>query len=172
MKKISRRHVIVTLASTAAFLCPAVLKAATTADLSSWANIPTDVPMGLKQVLRLENGPQSIYISQLKPADVSVIARPNESADYAGTGQTQFVAVMRRDKDYLIVELTCPHKGKAIGLTGDPKVPFACTKRGRYHSSEFDSNGLGVAGKSSGDPMIVPEHKLNSSNGKVVLELA
>ena len=78
---------------------------------------------------------------------------------------------MRRDKDYLVVELTCPHKGKAIGLTGDPKVPFACTKRGRYHSSEFDSNGLGVAGKSSGDPMIVPEHKLSSSNGKVVLEL-
>ena len=171
MKKISRRHVIVTLASTATFLCPAVLNAATTADLSGWANIPTDIPMGLKQVLRLENGPASIDISQLKPGDVSVIARPNDSADYAGTGQTQFVAVMRRDKDYLIVELTCPHKGKAIGLTGDPRVPFACTKRGRYHSSEFDSNGLGVAGKSSGDPMIVPEHKLNSSNGKIVLEL-
>ena len=107
MKKISRRHVIVTLASTATFLCPAILKAA-----------------------------------------------------------------MRKDKDYLIVELNCPHKGKAIGLTGDPNVPFACTKRGRYHSSEFDSNGLGVAGKSSGDPMIIPKHKLSSSNGKVVLELA
>ena len=99
------------------------------------------------------------------------MARPADSADYAGTGQTQFVAAMRRDKDYLIVELTCPHKGKAVGLTGDPKVPFACTKRGRHHSSEFDSNGLGVAGKSSGDPMIIPEHKLNSSNGRVVLEL-
>ena len=172
MKKISRRHVIVTLASTATFLCPAVLNAATTVDLSGWANIPTDIPMGIKQVLRLGNGPTSIDISQLKPGDVSVIARPNDSADYAGTRQTQFVAVLRRDKDYLIVELTCPHKGKAIGLTGDPKVPFACTKRGRYHSSEFDSNGLGVAGKSSGDPMIVPEYKLNSSNGKVVLELA
>ena len=172
MKKISRRHVIVTLASTATFLCPAVLNAATTADLSGWANIPTDIPMGLKQVLRLGKGPASIDISQLNPGNVSVIARPNDSADYAGTGQMQFVAVMRRDKDYLIVELTCPHKGKAIGLTGDPKVPFACTKRGRYHSSEFDSNGMGVAGKSSGDPMIIPEHKLSSSNGKVVLELA
>ena len=172
MKKISRRHVIVTLASTATFLCPAVLNAATSADLSGWANIPTDIPMGLIQVLRLKNGPARIDISQLKPGEVSVIARPNNGADYAGTGQTQYVAVMRRDKDYLIVELTCPHKGKAIGLTGDPKVPFACTKRGRYHSSEFDSNGLGVAGKSSGDPMIVPEHKLNSSEGKVVLELS
>ena len=172
MKKISRRHVIVTLASTATFLCPAVLNAATTADLSGWANIPTDIPMGLKQVLRLGKGPASIDISQLNPGNVSVIARPNDSADYAGTGQMQFVAVMRRDKDYLIVELTCPHKGKAIGLTGDPKVPFACTKRGRYHSSEFDSNGMGVAGKSSGDPMIIPEHKLSSSNGKIVLELA
>ena len=69
---------------------------------------------------------------------------------------------MRRDKDYLIVELTCPHKGKAVGLTNDPKVPFACTDRGRYHSSEFDLNGLGVAGKSSGDPMIVPERALTS----------
>ena len=72
MKKISRRHVIVTLASTATFLCPAVLNAATTADLSGWANIPTDIPMGLKQVLRLENGPASIDISQLKPGDVLI----------------------------------------------------------------------------------------------------
>ena len=172
MKKISRRHVIVTLASTATFLCPAVLNAATTADLSGWADIPTDSPVGLSQILRLNSGPASIDISELKPGDVTVVARPNDSKDYAGTGQTQFVAAMRKDKDYLVVELTCPHKGKAIGLTGDPKVPFACTKRGRYHSSEFDSNGLGVAGKSSGDPMIVPEHKLSSSNGKVVLELA
>ena len=171
MKKISRRHVIVTLASSAAFLCPAVLNAATSTDLSSWANIPTDSPAGLTEVLRLGKGPASIDISELKPGDVTVIARPDDSADYAGTGQTQFVAAMRRDKDYLIVELTCPHKGKAVGLTGDPKVPFACTKRGRHHSSEFDSNGLGVVGKSSGDPMIIPEHKLNSSNGKVVLEL-
>ena len=172
MEKVSRRHVIITLASTATLLCPAVLKAATTADLSSWADIPTDSPAGLSKILRLGSGPSSIDISELKPGNVTVIARPNDSADYAGTGQTQFVAAMRKDKDYLIVELTCPHKGKAIGLTGDPKVPFACTKRGRYHSSEFDSNGLGVAGKSSGDSMIFPEHKVTISNGKVVLELA
>ena len=171
MKKISRRHIIVTLASSAAFLCPAVLNAATSTDLSSWANIPTDSPAGLTEILWLGKGPASIDISELKAGDVTVIARPDDSADYAGTGQTQFVAAMRRDKDYLIVELTCPHKGKAVGLTGDPKVPFACTKRGGHHSSEFDSNGLGVAGKSSGDPMIIPEHKLNSSNGRVVLEL-
>ena len=171
MKKISRRNVIVTLASTGTFLCPALLNAATTADLSSWANIPTDSPVGLSKILRLSSGPASIDISELKPGDVTVIARPHDSADYAGTAQTQFVAAMRKDKDYLIVELTCPHKGKAVGLTGDPKVPFACTKRGRSHSSEFDSNGLGVAGKSSGEPMIIPEHKLNSSNGKVILEL-
>ena len=171
MKKISRRHVIVTIASTATLLCPAVVNAATSADLSGWANIPTDSPVGASKILQLGSGPASIDISELKPGDVTVIARPDDSADYAGTGQIQFVAAMRRDKDYLIVELTCPHKGKAIGLTGDPKVPFACTKRGRHHSSEFDSNGLGVAGKSSGDPMIIPEHKLNSSNGKVILEL-
>jgi len=172
MKKISRRHVIVTIASTATFLCPAVVNAATSADLSGWANIPTDSPVGVSKILQLGSGPASIDISELKPGDVTVIARPNDSEDYAGTGQTQFIAAMRKDKDYLIVELTCPHKGKAIGLTGDPNVPFACTKRGRYHSSEFDSNGLGVAGKSSGDPMIIPKHKLSSSNGKVVLELA
>ena len=172
MKKISRRHVIVTLASTATLLCPSVINAATSTDLSGWANIPTDSPAGVSEILRLGSGPASIDISELQPGDVIVIARPSDSADYSGTGQTQFVAAMRKDKDYLIVELTCPHKGKAIGLTGDPKVPFACTKRGRYHSSEFDSSGLGVAGKSSGDPMIVPEHKLNSSDGKVVLELA
>ena len=171
MKEISRRHVIVTLASTATFLCPALLNAATTADLTSWANIPTDSPAALTQILRLDNGPASIDISELKPGDVTVIARPNDSADYSATGQTQFIAAMRRDKDYLIVELTCPHKGKAVGLTGDPKVPFACTDRGKYHSSEFDFNGVGVAGKSSGDPMVVPEHRLTNSNGKVILEL-
>jgi hypothetical protein len=78
---------------------------------------------------------------------------------------------MRRDKDYLIVELLCPHKGKAIGLTGDPKAPFACTKRVKLTRVMLTTFGLGVAGKSSGDPMIIPKHKLNSSNGKVVLEL-
>ena len=171
MKKISRRYVIVTLASTATLLCPAVIKAATITDLSSWANIATDSPAGLSQILRLDSGPASIDISELKPGDVTVIARPNNMADYAATGQQQFIAVMRRDKGYLIVELTCPHKGKAIGLTGDPNVPFACTDRGRYHSSEFDSNGLGVAGKSLGDKMVVPEHKLTRSEGKVTLEI-
>ncbi len=172
MEKITRRHVIVTLASSTAFICPSVLNAATNADLSSWDNIPTDSPAGLKQILRLSTGPASVDISELKPGDVTVIARPNNRWDYAATGQTQFIAALCRDTDYLIVELTCPHKGKAIGLTGDPKVPFACTDRGRYHSSEFDANGMGVAGKSSGDRMIVPEHRLNISNGKVVLELA
>ena len=115
--------------------------------------------------------PLSDGIEELKVGDVTVISRPNNNADYAATGQTQFIAAMRRDKDYLIVELTCPHKGKAIGLTGDPKVPFACTDRGRYHSSEFDLYGVGVAGKSSGDSMVVPEHRLINSNGKVILEL-
>ena len=151
---------------------PGRVNAATSADLSGWANIPTDSRCwGFKNSSTWQ---WSCYIdiSELKPGDVTVIARPNDSEDYAGTGQTQFIAAMRKDKDYLIVELTCPHKGKAIGLTGDPNVPFACTKRGRYHSSEFDSNGLGVAGKSSGDPMIIPKHKLSRSNGKVVLELA
>ena len=171
MKKISRRHVIVTIASTATFLCPAVVNAATSADLSGWANIPTDSPVGVSKILQLGSGPASIDISELKSGDVTVFARPNNKADYAATGQTQFIAALRRDKDYLIVELTCPHKGKALGLTGDPKVPFACTDRGRYHSSEFDSNGLGVAGKSSGDQMIVPEHKLTKSTGKVILEI-
>ena len=171
MKKISRRQVIITLASSATFLCPAVLNAATTADLSSWANIPTDSPAGLSQILRLGSGPAKIDISELKAGDVTVISRPNNKADYSGTGQTQFIAAMRRDKDYLIVELTCPHKGKAIGLTGDPNVPFACTDRVRYHSSEFDLYGVGVAGKSSGDSMFVPEHRLINSNGKVILEL-
>lgn len=172
MNKLSRRHVIVTLSSSAVFLCPAVLNAATTADLSGWEGIPTDRPTGHDQILSLEAGSASVDISELQPGDVAVIARPNDSTDYAATGQTQFVAAMRRDDDYLIVELTCPHRGKAIGLTGDPKVPFACTDRGRHHLSEFDSNGTGVAGKSSGEAMIVPEHELVFSGEQVVLELA
>ena len=119
MKKISRRNVIVTLASTSTFLCPALLNAVTTADLSSWANIPTASPAELSQILRLVGGHAIFDISELKPEDFTVISLQDDSVDYSGTGQTQF-----------------------------------------------------VAGKSSGDPLIVPEYKLTRSNGKVLLELA
>ena len=68
-----------------------MINAATTVDLSDWANIPTDIPMGLKQVLRLESGPASIDISQLKPGDVSVIARPVGSADHVELDRSQLL---------------------------------------------------------------------------------
>ena len=119
MKKISRRNVIFTLASTSIFLCLALQNAATTADLSSWDNILTDSHAGLSQILRLVGGPNIIDILELKPGDVIVISLQDDSVDYSGTRQTQF-----------------------------------------------------VAGKSSGDPLIVPEYKLTRSNGKLLLELA
>ena len=58
-----------------------------------------------------------------------------------------------------------------VGPNNSPKVPFACTDRGSYQSSEFDFNGEGVAGKSSGDPMVVPEDRFTNSNRKVILEI-
>lgn len=190
MHKLTRRNVIATLSGSAVLLCPALLNAQTSADLSSWDGIETTKPINENQLLTVAAGPVEVEVAGLTPGQVAVIARPNDGEDYSATEQVQYIAVLRRteeqmahgaandipgastDPNYLVVELICPHRGKAIAMTGDPAVPFACTDRRGRHSSEFDAAGNGIAGASDGDPMTVPAHSIAVNGDQVVLSLS
>ena len=179
MYKLSRRHVLATLSSSAVMLCPAILNAQAL-DLG-WDDIPTTEPIGQSSLMMIEEGPADIDLSELAPGEVAVIARPTTDDAYSATGMTQYIGVLHRteaqiaygadnDRDgviqvaaYLVVNLVCPHRGKAIGISGDPDRPFACTDRGARHSSEFDASGMGVDGASDGDPMSIPEYSIDGT---------
>lgn len=187
MYKLTRRNVIAFIPTSAVLLCPAVLNAQTV-DLD-WDDVPTDKPLGEDRLVTLAAGPADIDITDLEPGQVAVLARPTDDAAYSATGMIQYVAVMRRtdaqiafgasndpagavqDPGYFVVNLLCTHRGKAIGMTGNPDVPFACTDRGGRHSSNYDASGLGVSGASEGERLLVPDYTL-STGATVVLSLA
>ena len=188
MQKLSRRHVLATLTSSTVMLCPALLNAQGTIDMD-WADVPTAAPIGQDKLMELPAGPVEVDISDLAPGEVAVIARPNSADTYSATGSVQYIGVHRRTDDqiafgaandregtvkdprFFVADLVCPHRGKAIGFTGDPAVPFACTDRGRRHGSNFDASGLGVGGASDGDPMVIPAYEIIDSGGIIVLSL-
>ena len=188
MHKISRRHVIATLSSSTVLLCPAILNAQTVS--VEWSGIPTDKPIGQNQLLEVGAGPATVEISALAPGEVAVIARPSDDPNFSSTGMTQYVAVHRRtaeqmafgaandrdgtvqDPNYFVANLVCTHRGKAIGLTGDPAAPFACTDRGSRHSSVYDASGFGVSGASEGEAMSIPDYSLAVAGDTVTLSLA
>lgn len=178
MQKLTRRHVLVTLSSTTVMLCPRIL---TAQELElDWTDVPTTAPIGEDTLLTLAAGPAEVDVSTLQPGEVAVIARPSDDADAHGnTEMTHYIAVMRRtdaqiaaandrpgtvqDPNYLVVDLTCPHRGKAIGMTGDAAYPFACTDRRGRHSSVFDTSGNGVSGASADEFMTVPNYTLSGT---------
>ncbi len=188
MHKLTRRNVIATLTSSSVLLCPALLNAQT--DLTAeWGDVPTDAPVGHDTLINLPAGPASVDITDLQPGEVTVIARPTEDPNYASTGNIQYVAVHHRtdeqaafgaandregtvqDARYFVVDLVCTHRGKAIGLTGDPAAPFACTDRRSRHSSVYDASGFGVSGASEGEYLSIPAYTLDT-DGAIVLTLA
>ncbi|WP_420860954.1 hypothetical protein [Algirhabdus cladophorae] len=185
MQKLSRRHVLATLTGSAVLLCPALLNASTTVDVA-WDDIPTDVPIGQDRIITVA-GAADIDVSALEPGDVAVIGRPSTDPEYASTGMTQYIAVHRRTADqvasakdragtvqnpeYFVVNLVCTHRGKAIGLTGNPQAPFACTDRGSRHSSVYDVSGFGVSGASEGEYLSVPAYSI-STGATTVLSLS
>jgi len=61
---------------------------------------------------------------------------------------------------YFIANLVCPHRGNAIGMTGNPDIPFACTKRGSRHDTVFNASGRGLTGGGEGDDMSIPPYTL------------
>ncbi len=187
MYKLTRRNVIAMVPSSSLLLCPAILNAQTV-DLD-WDDIPTTAPVGEDKLINLEAGPATVDITDLEPGQVAVVARPSEDPEYSSTGNTQYIAVMRRtdaqiafgsendrpgtvqDPAYFIVNLVCTHRGKAIGMTGNPDVPFACTDRGGRHSSNYDASGFGIAGASEDEYLSIPDYSL-TTGAQVVLNLA
>ena len=186
MHQLTRRHVIATLSGGAVFLCPAILNAQSAADLG-WEDIPDDTPIGQNQTITVDAGPAEVDITRLQPGEVAVIARPTTDEEYAGTGMIQYVAVHRRteaqiaaaedregtvqDLGYFVVNLVCTHRGKAIGLTGNPEAPFACTDRRSRHSSVYNVSGFGVSGASEDEYLSIPDYTL-SVGDSVILQLA
>lgn len=188
MQRLSRRHVLTTLTGTAVLLCPALLNAQGSID-ADWADVPTTMPIGQDRLMELGAGPAEVDISALAPGEVAVIARPNSADTYSATGSVQYIGVHRRtdgqiafgasndragtvkDPRFFVADLVCPHRGKAIGFTGDPNMPFACTDRGRRHSSNFNASGMGVGGASDGDPMAIPAYEIADNGGRIVLRL-
>jgi len=186
MHTLTRRHVIATLSSSAVLLCPAILNAQTV-DVD-WGDIPTTTPVGQSTVINVEGSGAQVDVSALQPGEVAVIARPTTDEAYTATGMVQYVGVLRRTADqiafgaandragtvqnaeYFVVNLRCTHRGKAIGITGDPNVPFACTDRGARHSSNYDASGHGVAGAGEGDNLSIPEYTI-ATGGQVILTL-
>lgn len=182
----TRRHVLTTLTSSAVTLCPAVLRAQSVPAVA-WDGLPTTAPVGEDQLITLPAGPAEVDISTLQPGEVAVIARPGTGDAFANTGQTDYIAVLRRteaqiafaansaravaaqDPRYLVVSLICPHRGKAVGMTGDADVPFACLDQGRRHASFFDASGAGVSGASEDKAMTVPAHTLSGADGAPVI---
>ncbi|MEL6700293.1 MAG: hypothetical protein AAFO58_01235 [Pseudomonadota bacterium] len=177
MQKVSRRHVIATLSASSVMLCPALLNAQAQID---WPDSVADnKPIGEDRLITLASANEPVDVSDLQPGEVAVIARANDGPDFSNTDQTQYVAVLRRtddqiaaandrdgtvqDERYFVANLVCPHRGYAIGMTGDASIPFACTRRGGRHGSEFDAAGLGVAGASDGEYMSIPAYTLDAS---------
>lgn len=187
MHKLTRRHVMATLTSSAVMLCPAILNAQTV-DID-WGDIPTTTPVGQKTLLTVAAGPAEVDVTDLQPGEVAVIARPTDDEAYTATGMTQYIGVLRRTADqiafgaendragsvqnpeYFVVNLRCTHRGKAIGITGDPDVPFACTDRGARHSSNYNASGHGVSGAGEDEDLSVPEYSI-ATGGAVVLSIA
>ena len=188
MHKMTRRNVLTTLSGSAVLLCPALLNAQTNID-ADWAAIPDDRPIGEDSLITVAEGPAEIDVSELRPGEVAVIARPTKDGAYSVTGMMQYVAVHRRtaeqmafgaandregtvqNPEYFVVNLLCTHRGKAIGLTGNPEAPFACTDRGSRHASVYDATGFGISGASEGEALSIPAYTITADGGQVVVSL-
>ena len=187
MYKVSRRNVIAMISTSSVMLCPALLNAQTV-DLD-WDDIPTTAPVGEDKLIAVAAGAARIDVTDLEPGQVAVIARPNDDPKFSSTGNTEYIAVMRRTSDqmafgaandragtvqnpeYFVVTLVCTHRGKAVGITGNADVPFACTDRGGRHSSNYDAAGFGVSGASEGEHLSIPDYSI-SVGDQVMIELA
>ena len=185
---LTRRHVIASLTGSAVTLCPALLNAQSIPE-PDWGDIPDDTPVGEMTLTMLDAGPAEIDASTLQPGEVAVIGRPTTDEDYSATGMIQYVAIMRRtdaqvafgaendrdgtvqDPNYFVVNLLCSHRGKAIGITGNPEAPFACTDRGSRHGSTYNAVGYGIAGASDKEYLSIPDYALTKSGDQIIVAL-
>lgn len=184
MKTLTRRNVIATLTSTTVLLCPAVLNAQALS--LDWDGIPTTMPTGEDTLIAVDAGSASVDVTALQQGEVAVIARPTQDPVYTSTEMTQYIAVLRRtdaqiaaaddrdgtvqDAGYFVVNLVCTHRGKAIGMTGNPDAPFACTDRRSRHSSVYNGSGFGISGASEGEHLSIPDYTIDVGD-QVILTL-
>lgn len=189
MHKMTRRQVIAMIPSSTVLLCPAILNAQTNID-ADWADIATTAPIGENYLIEVPTGPAEVDVTALLPGEVTVIARPTDDETYGSTGMIQYIAVHRRTDEqiafgatndregtvqnpaYFVANLVCTHRGKAIGITGNPDAPFACTDRGDRHSSVFDAVGLGISGASEGEYLSIPDYEISVTDDAAVVQLA
>ena len=185
---VTRRHVIATIASSSVVLCPAVLNAQTVPE-PDWGEVPYDKPLGETQLVEVAAGPAEVDVSALQAGEVAVIARPTDDEEYAATGMIQYIAVLRRTDDqiafgaendregtvqdprFFVVNLLCSHRGKAIGITGNPDAPFACTDRRGRHGSIYNSVGFGIAGASEDEFLSIPDYTLTANGDQVTVAI-
>ncbi|MEO0487020.1 MAG: hypothetical protein AAF092_14040 [Pseudomonadota bacterium] len=184
MYKMTRRNVIATMTGSAVMLCPAILNAQSL-DLD-WGSLPDDTPVGEDMLITLPAGPGEVDVTALEPGEVAIVARPSDDPNFTATGGVHYVAIMRRtaaqvafgadndpagavqNAEYFVVNLVCSHRGKAIGLTGDPSRPFACLDRRGRHASDYDASGFGVAGASDGESLSFPSYSIAVGDTVVV----
>ncbi len=189
MKQVTRRHVVATLSASTVLMCPAILSAQD-ASFDWGEDVPTDVPRNEAQMITLGDGETEVDVTALEPGDVAVVAVPTDDEEYSETQMTQFIGIMRRTDDqiafaqtndrpdtvqdirYFVANLVCPHRGNAIGMTGNPEIPFACTKRGSRHDGVFNAVGLGVTGGPEGDYMSIPAYQLAVTEADGVISQA
>ncbi|MGR3466257.1 MAG: hypothetical protein ACU0CI_00135 [Shimia sp.] len=188
MKTLTRRHVIAQIGGAGLVLCPAVLNAQTIA--LSWPDGTDDeTPVGQARTVEISGAGETVDVSDLMPGEVAVLSMPSDDPTWSGTNGIRYVAVHRRtegqiasaeanarDGDtqnpaWFVAELVCPHRGAAIGITDDPDVPFACTRRSSRHGGNFDASGLGIAGGAEGDYMSVPGYDLTIDGDTVTVTL-
>lgn len=187
MKTLTRRHVLASFSGATLSLCPAILNAQ---NFDWGGSVAENKPTGETQLAMLPAGPARVDISILEPGEVAVVGRPTTDPEYSNTDMVQYVGVTRRteaqiafgqandrpgtvqDPRFFAVNLVCPHRGKAIGMTGNPATPFACTDQGRRHGSIFDASGLGTKGASEKEFLSIPSYSLEISGSSAVLLLA
>lgn len=173
MQKLSRRQVIATFSAATVTLCPAVLNAA----VYGWPDGYSDTePQGAASTIEVSAG-EAVDITALEPGEMAVLSRANGAGEFTNTGGVQYVGVLHRTPDqiaagaggaatqddrYIVVNLVCPHRGYAIGLTDDPSTPFACTRTSGRHGSIFNAGAAAVGGATDeGELLSVPEYMLS-----------
>jgi len=180
---IDRRDVLMTLGAGAAIsLCPSILKASAALDFEWERGIDASAPQGQAQTVSLE-GVTSVDVANLQPGDVLVVQRDAAgNAAYENLNFKQNIAILYRtdeqialaandeskspqadadrvtDPRYLVVDLLCPHRDWAVGISPHGELPFNCMK----HNSKFDTSGRAFDGRADNN-LKIPDYTISGT---------
>lgn len=122
-------------------------------------------PTGQTEILQMEDNP-SVDVAPLAPGEMVVVAtggvflgilhRTSDQIAAAAATQTErdpkADAERVLDAAYLVVDLTCPHRGCQVGYRNEAAEPFACP----CHRSRFDASGRVLGGPARTNLTIPP----------------